>query len=209
MTTTLSRDEAVELIRERVLATLDEAALELFGDTDKGRELLGAGKKVLGATDGDLSHLFPVLDRQVDLLAERFGVTLLDEDGNPPASTLDIQKAAVILPHDYFNATDDLAAYEADRIKRQAVTVAYAVLKMDGAQSMWMYVGGSEEPWIEIDAIDYLTAQNRFAIEYGKAGEKIVEGDFRIFVSRKDFPEGTEFPVGPRKQSLLNLTKRH
>lgn len=53
-------ERAQEAFRGAVLKAMDEAAREIFGG------------KVIGAEDGDLPDLFPVLDAQLLRLSARF-----------------------------------------------------------------------------------------------------------------------------------------
>lgn len=93
-----------------------------------------------------------------------------------------------ILPHKYVNASDDLAAYMADRCKRQAVTAEFAY---DNLVDEIVYVFNEEavglglDPWVTIDGgIDRNTNNFKFILCSGRTGEKEVDGDFRVFVSR-------------------------
>lgn len=67
----IDRDEAIEVFRLKVLDALDIAAVEVFGEPAEN------AKRGKGATDGDLPRIFPAVDRQVEVLAERFGVEMV------------------------------------------------------------------------------------------------------------------------------------
>ncbi len=67
----LDREIARDVFHLRILRALDEAAREVF---DSPRFNLGAG-----ATDRDLPRLFRAIDEQLDILAERYGVTWQEE----------------------------------------------------------------------------------------------------------------------------------
>lgn len=60
-----NRDKVIDTFRNAVLAALDAAAIECFGNT-------------LGASDGDLPDLFRTLDLHVEKLATRYGAALVD-----------------------------------------------------------------------------------------------------------------------------------
>jgi hypothetical protein len=66
----LNREAVRDVFRERLLMALDLAAREAFDPQDRTR--------AEGATDGDLPRLFSALDVQIETLAERYNVALVD-----------------------------------------------------------------------------------------------------------------------------------
>lgn len=72
---TLDREMIVEPFRQKVLAALDAAANETFG------QLGLVHRNDSGATDADLPRLFKALDAQIDVLAARYGVVLVADLG--------------------------------------------------------------------------------------------------------------------------------
>lgn len=65
------KDDAREAFRNIVLKAMDEAARDIFGER--------INRNDAGATDGDLPHIFPALDAQLDRLAERYGQHLYED----------------------------------------------------------------------------------------------------------------------------------
>ena len=55
-----------DVFREKVLAALDAAARETFDPP----------RNDAGATDGDLPRLFKAIDKQIEILADRYNITL-------------------------------------------------------------------------------------------------------------------------------------
>jgi hypothetical protein len=62
------RDDARDVFRAALLLALDEAARSAFS----------APGRAPGASDADLPRLFRALDEQVETLAERYGIALVD-----------------------------------------------------------------------------------------------------------------------------------
>ena len=65
---TMNRDNTRDIFHLAVLAALDTAARETFNPP----------RNAPGASDIDLPRLFRAIDEQVDVLAKRYGVTLID-----------------------------------------------------------------------------------------------------------------------------------
>lgn len=72
MTTTIDRDDAIDVMRDAVLLAMDQAAFKLFRDSTPER-------RAIGASNSDLAHIFPAINSQVDRLADRYGVTFAAE----------------------------------------------------------------------------------------------------------------------------------
>jgi hypothetical protein len=64
-------EDARETLRLAILSALDKWAREQFGDL-----AFVQSSRTPGATDGDLSHLFPAIDAHFARLLDRFGVTV-------------------------------------------------------------------------------------------------------------------------------------
>lgn len=65
----LLRDDVCDVFYRHVLNALDRATRETFHPNNKANE---------GATDEDLPRLFKAIDEQVDALAKRFDIELID-----------------------------------------------------------------------------------------------------------------------------------
>lgn len=90
-----------------------------------------------------------------------------------------------ILRHSYVNASDDLAAYQADRCGRQAVTAQYAWDNLVD-ETLYVYIEGTPDPWLTIDAgLDKNLRSGKIVLCYGRTGEMEVDPGFRVFVSKR------------------------
>lgn len=68
----MTKDEAQELFRTKVLEAMDEAAKEVFGDkAPKGKE---------GSLDEDLPHIFACVDKQFERLSSRIVMAFYTEE---------------------------------------------------------------------------------------------------------------------------------
>ena len=99
-----------------------------------------------------------------------------------------------ILPHQ--GSSGDFAAEECGR---QAVTARFACLYLaDGStnETIWLYSKDNDDmgldPWIELAGVgQYIRdekgelSDDSFYIEYGRVGERRVNGDYRIYAQRK------------------------
>src|SRR5271166_3851047 len=96
-----------------------------------------------------------------------------------------------ILPHQYVDATDDIAAYLADECGRQGITTEFAFSKMDADEPFYLFSYSNYEagldPWVTIDGgIDRRTDDpSKFILCHGRTGEFCVANDTRIFASSK------------------------
>jgi len=96
-----------------------------------------------------------------------------------------------ILPHQYVDATDDIAAYLADECGRQAITTEFAFTKLDADETVYLFSVENYEsgldPWVTIDGgIDRRTDDpSKFILCHGRTGEFCVANDTRIFASSK------------------------
>lgn len=84
-----------------------------------------------------------------------------------------------MVPHKYFNASDNLAQYEADALNRQEVTVDWYLQHMIDA-SIFIWIGDAHaecglDPW-------------RFHYDLPLEPEEMKKLGRRIFVQRKDMP---------------------
>ena len=103
-----------------------------------------------------------------------------------------------MVPHTYRDASEDPAAYEADQIDRQGVTVAFAYEHLvDEPMYLWNVRAWESgmDPWISVSGLDREVGDGKFIVEYGSTGEKVVEGPFRVFAQRSSLrklglPEG-------------------
>lgn len=68
MRTSVERGDIQEIFRDHVLKALDAAAREVFDPP----------RNDAGATDADLPRLFKAIDAQIETLAERYDVAILD-----------------------------------------------------------------------------------------------------------------------------------
>lgn len=96
-----------------------------------------------------------------------------------------------ILPHQYVDASDDIAAYRADQCGRQAVTAQFAWDNLCD-ETLYVYLTddahgeGGFDPWLTIDGgMDKLTDQEVYILCYGRTGEMKVDQKFRVFASAK------------------------
>lgn len=96
-----------------------------------------------------------------------------------------------VLPHQYVDATDDIAAYLADECGRQAITTEFAFTKLDADETVYLFSFSNYEagldPWVTIDGgIDRrIDEPNKFILCYGRTGEFCAAGDTRIFASSR------------------------
>lgn len=85
-----------------------------------------------------------------------------------------------MVPHNYINASDNIAQYEADLIGRQEVTVDWYLDHMiDAPVFRWVSDEASEfgmDPW-------------RFYADLPIEPEDAIARGWRLFVQRKDMPE--------------------
>lgn len=85
-----------------------------------------------------------------------------------------------MVPHLYFNASDNLAQYMADQIGRQEVTVDWYLDHMiDAPLFRWTSDEDADlglDPW-------------RFYMDLPLEPEEVIARGWRIFVQRKDMPD--------------------
>lgn len=74
------RKEVVEAFRDAVLAALDQTALEQFGELEAFQYFAKSGA---GSWDQDLPALFKAIDRQAEVLADRYYVVLVEPAKEP------------------------------------------------------------------------------------------------------------------------------
>lgn len=125
---------------------------------------------------------------------------------------LDAHATPGIIAHDYFNASDDPGAFEADEIGRQAVTVAYAWEHMcDCPMWRWSAEGASYgmEEWFSVGLDRSARDPNVYFLENSSGtSSKEVPADHRIYVQRRDMPADHVFPVGARRRAYQRMTGR-
>ena len=96
-----------------------------------------------------------------------------------------------VLAHKYVNASDDIAAYQADQCGRQAVTAQWAWDNLCD-ETLYVYLTddahgeGGFDPWLTIDGgMDKRTDCDVFILCYGRTGEMPVDPAFRVFASKR------------------------
>jgi hypothetical protein len=67
------REKADDIFRQHILDALDKAAIEVFG--------AWSNSHAPGASDADLPHIFPMVDKQIDRLAARYEHEFTDDAG--------------------------------------------------------------------------------------------------------------------------------
>lgn len=75
MAVNFNSETVTERFRVAVLAALDEAAIETFGELPLYQHVARQGS---GAYDADLPRLFAAIDAQVEVLVDRYDVKLVD-----------------------------------------------------------------------------------------------------------------------------------
>jgi hypothetical protein len=90
-----------------------------------------------------------------------------------------------VLEHKYVDASDDIAAYQADHCGRQAVTAEWAWDNLVD-QTLYVYRESDFDPWLIIDGgMDKLTnQQGEYILCYGRTGELKVDRNFRVFANK-------------------------
>lgn len=68
-------EKATDVFREKILAAVDEAAQEVYGQTDDAGTIVN---KILGIDDRDLPELFRWIDGHMVILNERYAHPLYD-----------------------------------------------------------------------------------------------------------------------------------
>lgn len=102
-----------------------------------------------------------------------------------------------IIQHQYVNASEQPGQYAADRCGRQAVTAAWlwANPDVDG----YLYDKANDDmgldPWTHIVGVDKVIKTGRIVLETGYSGERVVDPDHIVFVSKRSLVKaGAEVP---------------
>lgn len=116
---------------------------------------------------------------------------------------------------DYFDPSDDIALFEADEIDRVAVTAQFLHESMDADVASWIFYPEAHDlgldPWREITGMDKLIRgphEGHYVLEFSGGSDLTVHPEHRVFVQRRNLPEGTEIEIGPKLARLITLGGR-
>jgi hypothetical protein len=94
---------------------------------------------------------------------------------------------AGIIEHKYRIPSEQPGQYAAERCGRQAVTAKWLLGHPDATG--YTFSAYAEDcgydPWREIVGVDALCDGSKIILEFGRTGEKTVDPDFEVYVSRK------------------------
>lgn len=93
-----------------------------------------------------------------------------------------------VINHQFINASDAPGQYEAEQCNRQAVTAQWLFDHPDVVGHFFLADDADLglDPWRVIEGCDALRDGSKIILEYGRTGDKHVDPDFVVYVSRRE-----------------------